>query len=131
MLNTHQADQLRYLCRQSGPVLLDHLDGRIIRALENRGLVEVRGGWVSPTPAGRALRDQPQRAPARRAGRRSAPVNASGARALSILKAVDELERAIPIDAEIDLPEFRTYADDILTGLRQYARQMERGRPGE
>lgn len=102
----------------------------MVRALENRGLVEVRGGWVSPTPAGRAVRNQAQQAPARPQGRRSA-VTASGARALSILKAVDELERAMPIDAEVELLAFRTYADDILTALRQYARQMERGRPGE
>jgi hypothetical protein len=38
---------------------------------------------------------------------------------------VEELDRAIPIDAEIDLTHFRAYADDILTGLRQLARQME------
>lgn len=124
-MTTSQTELLIYLYRQSGPVLLDHLDGRSLRALKNRDLVEVRGEWVSLTPEGRRERERlaaEHHEKGRR--RRRTPVSAAGARAQSILKAVDDLERAVPIDAEIELTSFRAYADDILAGLRQFARQM-------
>jgi hypothetical protein len=126
MLNVVQLDTLGYLCRQSGPVLVDHLDGRVVRALKNRGLLEVRGEWASPTPAGREARERAAAPSARR--KRQRTITAAGARAQSILKAVDELEQAMPIDAEVELPTFRAYGDDIVTGLRQFARQMDRVR---
>jgi hypothetical protein len=44
-----------------------------------------------------------------------------------ILRAVDELERALPGAAEIDLGRFPAYADDVLEGLRRFAREMGRG----
>lgn len=126
-LSVSQSDLLRHLTRQSGPVPLDHVDGRVVRALKRRGLVEVRGDWVTATHAGRAVRDQALSPLSGRPRRRRHVVSAVGARAQSILKAADELERALPINAEVDLSGFRAYGDDIVTGLRQFARQMDRG----
>jgi len=53
-LNDKQLDLLRYLYRQTGPALSDHLDGRVVRALRSRGMVEEKGGWLTLTDTGRA-----------------------------------------------------------------------------
>src|ERR1044072_7258181 len=50
-LSESQEEVLRYLLRQTGPIPEDHVDGREMRALESRGLVESTRGWVSPTEA--------------------------------------------------------------------------------
>src|SRR3954447_17176379 len=57
-LNDKQLDLLRYLYRQTGPALSDHLDGRVGRALRSRGMVEEKGGWLTLTAAGRARRER-------------------------------------------------------------------------
>lgn len=48
-LSPRQEEALRYLVRQTGKVPGDHVDGRVLRALRDRGLVVESGGWVSPT----------------------------------------------------------------------------------
>jgi hypothetical protein len=118
-LNTKQSDLLRYLCRQSGPVPVDHLDGRVVRALESREFITIKGGWITPTEAGRTYTP-----PSKTRKRRDRTETARGARAQMILKAVVELERVMPIDAELSIGGVPAYADDVLDGLRQYARGM-------
>jgi hypothetical protein len=80
-------------------------------------------GWVSPTEAGRAhfelVRRRRRRAPGPDAEPRSV-------RAEVILRHVDGLERAIRGDAEIKVGDVPAYADDVLEGLREYARDLER-----
>ena len=121
-LNDKQTDLLRYLCRQSGPVPVDHLDGRVVRALVERDLIGVKAGWVSPTDLGRTFLSAPTGGQHRRG--RAPREQTRPARAQSILKVVDELQRLIPIDAELRVGEVPAYADDVLDGLRKLARAM-------
>jgi DNA-binding MarR family transcriptional regulator len=124
-LNEKQVDLLRYLYRQTGPVLGDHLDGRVVRALRSRDLVEERNGWVSLTGAGR---EQFERLRRRRIS--SPHVVESGsprhARAEAIIRAVEALELALPRDAEVMVGDMPAYADDVVAGLRGFARQLAR-----
>lgn len=123
-LSRAQEDFLRYLLRQTSPVLEDHVDGRVLRALLTRRLVTSSGGWVSPTDdavaqlSSHARRDQRTRT--RRAER-----SPQSARAEAVLRAVDQLEAALPLDAELLVGEQPAYADDVLAGLRRFAREMD------
>lgn len=122
-LSGAQEQALRLLCRQSEPMLADHLDGRVLRGLKANGMAVESGGWVSPTDAGQAhfelIRRRRRRAPGPDAEPRSI-------RAEAILRHVDGLERAIRGDAEIKVGDVPAYADDILEGLRRYAKDLER-----
>ncbi len=120
-LNTKQTDLLRYLCRQSGPVPQDHLDGRIVRALHSRGFISVRNGWAAPTDAGRAYSPGTTQRTRRKQQGTESP---RSARAQMIMRAVEELERAMPIDAELLIGNVPAYGDDVLNGLRRLAREM-------
>lgn len=124
-LNDKQVDLLRYLYRQTGPVPSAHLDGRVVRALRSRGLVEEKGEWVSVSDAGRTEFEKLRRR------RVSSPhVAESGsprhARAEAIIRAVEALELALPRDAEVKVGDMLAYADDVVQGLRGYARQLAR-----
>jgi hypothetical protein len=130
-LSRAQEECLRYLLRQTSPIPEDHVDGRVLRALLARRLVMRSGGRVSPTDAAathltsHARRDRETRA--RRSGR-----SAQSARAEAVLRAVDLLEAALPLDAELMLGQQPAYADDVVAGLRRYAREMDaaaRSRP--
>ena len=122
-LSTPQEQALRTLCRQPEPMLADHIDGRVLRGLKANGMAVESGGWVSPTEAGQAhfqlIRRRRRREPGPDAQPRSI-------RAEVILRHVDGLERAIRGDAEIKVGDIPAYADDVLEGLRQYARELER-----
>jgi hypothetical protein len=129
-LNDKQADLLRYLYRQTGPVPTAHLDGRIVRALKSRRYVEERDGWVTVSDAGRAAFEQngapePKR---RRRRRTSAEAGAGHARAQAIHRAVETLELALPKDAEVAVGSIFAYADDVVEGLRKHARSLEKRR---
>ena len=125
MLNDKQADLLRYLDRQSGPVPASELDGRVIRALRSRELIQEQDGLVAVTPEGRAaLESKPAR---RTRGRRPAVEKSAGhARAQAIRRALEALEGALPKDAEVAVGPIFAYADDVVQGFRRYARQIER-----
>lgn len=116
-LSAAQSDFLWYLLRQTGPVPVDHVDGRILRSLVDRGMVQYGDGWVSPTVQAEAwlaaARSDTHRMPVR--GRLSP-------RAEAMLRALDQLEAAVPRDAEILLGEQPAYADDVIIGLRRLAR---------
>lgn len=128
-LSRAQEEFLRYLLRQTSPVLEDHIDGRVLRALLSRGLVRSSAGWVSPTDAAAARlashARQDRHTRTRRAGR-----TAEVARAEAVLRAVEQLEAAVPRDAELWVAEHPAYADDVLAGLRRFAREMGASRPG-
>ena len=124
-LNEKQADLLRFLNRQNGPVSTADLDGRIVRALLSRACIqEVRSGWIAVTDDGRAaLESKPQR---RRRGRRPNVEKTAGhARAQAIRRAIEALELALPNDAEVAVGNIFAYADDVVDGFRKYARRLE------
>lgn len=123
-LSEAQEEVLRYLLRQTGPVPADHVDGRVGRALEARGLIEELRGWVSPTDAAEPYLRSHARKDRERSVRRAGN-SARGARSEAILRAVEELEKALPRGAELMIGEFPAYADDVVAGLRRLAREME------
>jgi type II secretory pathway predicted ATPase ExeA len=123
-LNDKQTDLLRYLSRQTGPVPVDHLDGRVVRALKSRQLVDERNGWVTVSVQGRDEFETKIRR--RRAfSPLSSESGARNARAESIKRAIDALELALPRDAELMVGEMPAYADDVMEGLRKFARRLE------
>lgn len=123
-LSASQEEMLRYLVRQTGRVPIDHLDGRVLRALESRGLVEESQGWVSPTAAAEPHLDGHVRRVRERSVRR-AVTTPRGARSEAILRATEELEKALPRGAELMIASFPAYGDDVVAGLRRFAREME------
>jgi hypothetical protein len=123
VFSAKQEEVLRYLLRQTGPVPEEHLDGRVLRALRSRRLVEETRGWVSPTrEAEPFLRSHSQQT--QRRSRRQAMASARSARGEAILRAVEQLERALPKDAEVSIAAHPAYADDVLAGLRRFVREM-------
>lgn len=123
-LNEKQTDLLRYLSRQTGPVPVDHLDGRIVRALKSRRLIDERNGWVSVSDQGRSEFETKVRR--RRAfSPHSVESGARTARAESIRRAIEALELALPKDAELMIGDLPAYADDVMEGLRRFARRIE------
>ena len=127
VLNEKQFDLLRYLYRQSGPVPSAHLDGRVVRALRARDLVEEKKGWVAITDAGRGKFEEAVRR-RRAAGPAFGEGSQRNARAESILRAIEALELALPKDAEIAVGPMLAYADDVVQGFRTYARGLEGAR---
>jgi hypothetical protein len=124
VLSEKQEDVLRYLLRQTGPVPADHLDGRALRALSSRGLIEETNGWVRPSSAAESyLRLHSQKT--RQLGRRRAASSARSARGDAILRAVEQLEQAVPLNSELTVGGHPAYADDVIAGLRKLAREME------
>jgi hypothetical protein len=103
-------------------MLADHLDGRVLRGLKANGMAVESTGWVSPTEAGRAHFELIRRRRRREPGPDAEP---RSIRAEVILRHVDGLERAIRGDAEIKVGDVPAYADDILEGLRRYAKELE------
>lgn len=129
-LSEKQADLLRYLYRQTGPVPADHLDGRVVRALRSRGYVELqRNGWVRVSDEGRRVAESGTASrPVRR--RRRADPTPQQVRAEAIHRAVEALELALPKDAEVAVGNIFAYADDVVQGFRKYARRLQ-GRPSK
>jgi len=125
-LNEKQTDLLRYLSRQTGPVPVDHLDGRVVRALKSRQLIDERNGWVSVSNEGRTefeTKIRRRRAFSPHAGEGGT----RSARAEAIRRAVEALEMALPRDAELMVGEMPAYADDVTESLRRFARRLEAG----
>ena len=123
-LNEKQVDLLRHLYRQTGPGLMDNLDGRVVRALRSRGFVQEKGEWLSLTDAGRTEFEKVRR---RRVVSPHAEVaSPRHARAEAIIRAVEALELALPRDAELMVGDMPAYADDVVQGLRGFARQLVR-----
>jgi hypothetical protein len=122
-LSEKQEEVLRYLLRQTGPVPADHLDGRALRALASRGLIEEASGWVRASGAAEAhLRRQAEKA--RQLGQRRAAASPRSARGEAILRAAEQLEQAIPLNSELMIRDHPAYADDVIAGLRKLVREM-------
>ncbi|HST61605.1 MAG TPA: hypothetical protein VLK84_23070, partial [Longimicrobium sp.] len=101
-VNNTQEDMLRLLAQSETPVPFDDLDGRVVRALEGRGLVRKADGIVLLTEAGRAFYESKvrRRRRARSGWTKSAPAPVEGtedrgSRAEAIREAVDALQRAV------------------------------------
>jgi hypothetical protein len=123
-LSDTQEALLRYLLQQDGHVPTDHLDGRSLRALERQDLISVQNGWAAPTLRARSHFEAHVHQQRRIMHRRIQSGRAS-ARAGAVLRAADELERAIPRGSELMLGDVPAYADDVLAGLRRFAREMD------
>jgi hypothetical protein len=124
-LNEKQVDLLRYLTRQSGPVSSADLDGRIIRALKSRDCITEHNGHVTVTDAGRETL-QGAVAPRVRKRRVAAQQTATHARAKAVQRAIQILELALPRDSEVAVGNILAAADDVVDGLRRYARALEK-----
>ncbi|HEX7241055.1 MAG TPA: hypothetical protein VF263_12355 [Longimicrobiaceae bacterium] len=125
ILNTKQSDVLRELSRRTAPVPEELLDGRVVRALESRGLVERRDEGVVLSEEGRAhFQDHVRRR--RRATQHGAEADPRTARADAIRRAVDVLQLAVPMDADLSVGDVRVEAEELLNGLRRFAQQVER-----
>jgi hypothetical protein len=133
-VNNTQEDMLRQLALAEAPVPFDDLDGRVVRALEGRGLVRKVDGLVELTDAGQAFYESKVR---RRRRARSGWVKAAsvqtegtedrGARARSIREAVDALQRAIGSADALEVGDLEASADDAFAALLELADRIERG----
>lgn len=121
-LTAPQEDLLRLIARE-GSVAAEEVDLRTVRALRARGLIQESKGALSSTPAGAAYLEAPTGADARR--RRGRPPQRHP-RAEMILKAVEELENALPRDAEVLVGTIMCAADDVTTAFRSLARKIKK-----
>ena len=127
ILSPKQSNLLRDLSHRTSPVPEDHLDGRVVRALESRNFVERQDGWVSVTEAGRAHFQTHVRR-RRRARAHAAEQDPRGSRADAIRRAVEILELAVPMSSKMRVGEVTAVAEDLIEGLRGFARQVDNGK---
>lgn len=133
-VNTTQEDMLRQLALAEQPVPFDDLDGRVVRALEGRGLVTRSDGLVLLTDAGRSFYESKvrRRRRARSGWVKAQPVPAEGtedrrARAQSIREAVDALQRCVGGLDHLQIGDLDAPAEEAFTGLLELADRIERG----
>lgn len=132
-LNDRQEDMLRTLVQQDAAVPMDDLDGRVIRALEGRGLVRRSEGRVEVTEEGRAFYDRKVRRRRRaRAGHAHTATAAPEAderktRAQLMRNAVEALRRVVGDAEEIEVGDLNATAADALAALAELADRIERG----
>lgn len=133
-VNTTQEDMLRQLALAEQPVPFDDLDGRVVRALEGRGLVTKSDGLVLLTDAGRAFYESKvrRRRRARSGWVKASPLPAEGtedrrARAQSIREAVDALQRCVGGMDQLQVGDLDSTADEAFAALLELADRIERG----
>ncbi|HYW10666.1 MAG TPA: hypothetical protein VE871_01885 [Longimicrobium sp.] len=133
-VNNTQEDMLRLLAQSEAPVPFDDLDGRVVRALEGRGLVRRVDGLVQLTDAGRAFYESKvrRRRRARSGWAKSAPAATEGTedrtvRARSIREAVDALQRAIGSADALEIGDLEATAEQAFAALLELAGRIERG----
>lgn len=129
VLTEKQSDLLRDLSRRAEPVPEDVLDGRVVRALESRNFVERRDGVVLVTDEGRDHFQSHVRR-RRRARPHGAESDPRSARADAVNRAVEILELAVPRDMDLHVGDVVASAEELIEGLRGFARLVEKGRPG-
>jgi hypothetical protein len=54
---------------------------------------------------------------------------AAAARAAAIWRAIEQLDVALPSNAEVLVGSMMAAADDVVEGFRKYARALERSKP--
>lgn len=133
-VNNTQEDMLRLLAQAESPVPFDDLDGRVVRALEGRGLVRRVDGLVQLTDAGRAFYESKvrRRRRARSGWVKSATTATEGTedrtvRARSIREAVDALQRAIGSADGLEIGDLEAPAEQAFAALLELADRIERG----
>lgn len=134
-LNDRQEEMLRALVQHDTAVPMDDLDGRVIRALEGRGLVRRSEGRVEVTEEGRAFYDRRVRRRRRaRAGYAHTAAAAPEAeaderrtRAQLMRNAVEALRRVVGDAEEIEVGDLNATAADALAALTELADRIERG----
>lgn len=133
-VNTTQEDMLRQLALAEQPVPFDDLDGRVVRALEGRGLVTRSEGLVMLTDAGRTFYESKvrRRRRARSGWVKSSPVPTEGTedrgvRAQSIRDAVDALQRCVGDLDRLEVGDLDATAKDAFSALLELADRIERG----
>jgi hypothetical protein len=141
-VNPTQEELLRRIVRAEGRASRDELDGRVVRALEGRGLVASADGWVELTDAGRAYcrRRFPSRrragaAPEPRAPRPAGPRSPAAAdpaegerrrRVAAIRESVATLRSLVEDGATIRIEELEAPARDTFEALLELADRIER-----
>ena len=125
-LNDQQAAMLRDIVRQGGAVSAEQLDGRIAQALARRGLLRFNSDAVVVTELGRNYKQAASEPAIRMTARRR---TAAAARAASIWRAIEQLDVALPPNAEVLVGSMMAAADDVVEGFRKYARALERSKP--
>lgn len=119
-LSHAQEDLLRLILRQPG-IGSDEVDMRTLRALRSRELIQESGGRLTVTPAAAACLRAPERAPTKR--KRGRPPRRHP-RSEAILKAVEQLEHALPPEAEVLVGPIMCAAEDITMAFRKHARKL-------
>ena len=138
MLNSTQEDMLRQLALAESPVPFDDLDGRVVRALEGRGLVRREDGRVVLTESGREFyQSRVRRRRRARAGGWATtsqpvqpaeePADIENRAAQSLREAVDILRHAIGGADPIEVADMEAPADDTFAALIELADRIERG----
>jgi hypothetical protein len=138
MLNATQEDMLRNLALAESPVPFDDLDGRVVRALEGRGLLRREDGRVVLTDSGREFyQSRVRRRRRARAGgwattaqpapAAEEPVDMENRAAQSIREAVGILRQTIGGADEITVGDLEAPADDTFSALLELADRIERG----
>ncbi|HWK88768.1 MAG TPA: hypothetical protein VNP72_02190 [Longimicrobium sp.] len=133
-VNTTQEDMIRRLVQAEAAVPFDDLDGRVVRALEGRGLVRKVDGLVELTDEGRAFYESNvrRRRRARSGWARNAVVAPAegeerATREQSIREAVDALRRAIGGADAIEIGDLEASAEEAFNALLELADRIERG----
>lgn len=133
-VNNTQEDMIRQLAQAEAPVPFDDLDGRVVRALEGRGLVRRADGLVQLTDAGLVFYESKvrRRRRARSGWAKSAPAPTEGTedrtvRARSIREAVDALQRAVSDADTLEIGDLDAPARDAFRALLELAERIERG----
>ncbi len=125
-LSDRQAEVLRNLVR-SGSVPAEDLDGRVLRGLNARGLIEQDGARVRPTEAGTRFYERNLRR-RRRAHGTTPTGDPRRERAEAIREAVRLLEQSAPGEELITIGEDgRCTASQALAALRELADRIEAG----
>jgi hypothetical protein len=138
MLNSTQEDMLRQLALAESPVPFDDLDGRVVRALEGRGLVGREDGRVVLTESGREFyQSRVRRRRRARAGGWATtsqpvqpaeePADIENRAAQSLREAVDILRHAIGGADPIEVADMEAPADDTFAALIELADRIEQG----
>jgi hypothetical protein len=125
-LSAAQEDLLRRILRAPG-IASDEVDQRTARALRARGLIREVDGQLSAIPdAVASLQSHHSTSTRPKRGRRPR----RHPRAEAILKAVEQLEQALPPEAEVLVGSIMCAADDVTAGFRKHARMLDQRQNG-